>query len=143
MSEGYIAAASVTIGAPASEVWRALTDPGIIRRYYFGTEVSTTWEVGSPITWHGEWKGKGYDDKGVILEFDPPTRLSNTHFSPLSGQPDEPQNYHTLTYDLDEVDGVTTVSLTQDNAASPDEAKHDAENWFTMLEGLKAEVERA
>ena len=70
-------------------------------------------------------------------------RMPSPTSSTAGRQPDEPQNYHTLTYDLDEDDGVTTVSLTQDNASSPDEAKHDAENWSTMLAGLKAEVEGA
>ena len=30
-----------------------------------------------------------------------------THFSPLSGEPDAPENYHTLVYELEEDDGKT------------------------------------
>ena len=32
-----------------------------------GTNMQTTWEVGSPITWKGEWKGSAYEDKGTVL----------------------------------------------------------------------------
>jgi uncharacterized protein YndB with AHSA1/START domain len=35
----YIAKAQTTIHAPASRVWKALTDPELIRQYMFGTEV--------------------------------------------------------------------------------------------------------
>ena len=50
-----------------------------------GTEVSTDWRVGSPITWRGEMNGTAYEDKGEILAADEPTRLSMTHYSPLMG----------------------------------------------------------
>ena len=35
---------------------------------------------------------------GEILEFDPDHRLGTTQFSPLTGQADVPENYHTLTW---------------------------------------------
>ena len=58
MSNTPIATATTTINAPASKVWDALTKPEQIKQYMFGTEVTTDWKVGSPITYKGEWKGK-------------------------------------------------------------------------------------
>ena len=107
----------------------------------FGSRVETDWEVGHPITWNGEWEGKPYQDKGQVLAYDEPERLSVTHFSPLTGQDDVPESYHTLVYELDENDGVTTVSLSQDNNGSEEEAEHSRANWQMMLEGLKKQVE--
>ena len=52
-----------------------------------------------------------------------------------------PENYHTLVYELDENDGVTTVSLSQDNNGSEEEAEHSRANWQMMLDGLKKQVE--
>jgi Activator of Hsp90 ATPase homolog 1-like protein len=64
-----------------------------------------------------------------------------THFSPLSGQEDVPENYHTVSYDLRERDGVTHVMLRQDNNATAEEAEHSAKNWEMMLDGLRRHVE--
>ena len=134
---GIVATASIEIEAPASRVWTALTEPDQIAAYMFGSRVETDWEVGHPITWNGEWEGKPYQDKGQVLAYDEPERLSVTHFSPLTGQDDVPENYHTLVYELGENDGVTTVSLSQDNNGSEEEAEHSRANWQMMLDGLK------
>lgn len=57
-----------TIDAPASEVWSALITPETIKQYFFGSEVETDWEEGSPITFRGEYEGKHYEDKGEIRD---------------------------------------------------------------------------
>ena len=138
---GIVATASIDIEAPATRVWAALTEPDQIAAYMFGSRVETDWEVGHPITWNGEWEGRPYQDKGQVLAYDEPARLSVTHFSPLTGQDDVPENYHTLVYELDESAGVTTVSLRQDNNGSEEEAEHSRANWQMMLDGLKKQVE--
>ena len=135
---GDIATASTTIDATPDEVWEALTDPERIKEYYFGTTVTTDWSVGSAITWTGEYEGKSYEDHGEIVEVERPRLLRHTHFSPLGGKPDAPENYHTLTG----VGDGTKVTLEQDNNDSPEAAEHSADNWRTMLEGLKAAVEK-
>lgn len=135
------ATAEATIGAPVERVWEALTDPHIIERYMFGARVVTDWQPGSPITWKGEYQGTSYEDKGVVLDVDRPQRLELTHFSPMSGLPDEPENYHRLTYLLEETEGRTTLHLSQDGAATDEEAEESARNWQEMLNGLKAIVE--
>jgi uncharacterized protein YndB with AHSA1/START domain len=141
MPENKIAAANVTIRASGERVWAALTDPEIIKAYMFGSTVTSDWLPGSTITYAGEYDGKLYEDHGTILEVRAPELLRSTHFSPLSGKPDLPENYHELTYTLTARDGATTVQLTQDNNASEAEAAHSAENWKQMLVGLKSVVE--
>lgn len=115
---GYLAEAEIDIEASPREVWDALTDPDRVEQYMFGTRLSTDWEVGSPITWSGEWQGNTYEDKGEILEFLPEARLSYSHYSPLSGASDVPENYHTVAIELSPHDKGTTVALTQDNNAT-------------------------
>jgi uncharacterized protein YndB with AHSA1/START domain len=136
------ASATVTVDAPAHQVWRGLTDPALIAEYMFGSQVVTDWQVGSPIVWKGEYEGRAYEDKGEVLEVEPDRRLSVTHFSPMTGQEDVPGNYHRVTYELSEDGGRTLLRLTQDNAGSEEEAAHSAENWRTMLDGLKRAVEQ-
>jgi uncharacterized protein YndB with AHSA1/START domain len=138
-----VATAQIDIAAPASQVWSALTDPTQIKKYFFGTEVETDWQPGSPITWTGEYEGTAYRDKGEILEIEPNRRLKLTHFSPMSGQPDVPENYHTVIYELDEREGFTHLALSQDNNGTEDEAERASANWATMLAGLKKTVESA
>jgi uncharacterized protein YndB with AHSA1/START domain len=140
MSE-HIARAETKIEAPASRVWEALTDPEQIEQFMFGSRVTTDWKPGSSIVWKGEYEGKPYEDKGQILEFEPERRLRMTHFSPMSGDEDVPENYHTLTYELEARNGSTRVSLTQDGNDTAEAAEHSQANWEKMLSGLKATVE--
>ncbi|HXQ36782.1 MAG TPA: SRPBCC domain-containing protein [Anaerolineales bacterium] len=141
MKNSYTAKATATINAPASKVWNALTKPDLIKQYLFGTEVTTDWKVGGPITYKGEWEGKAYEDKGKILKFDPEKSLVSTHWSPLSRVPDIPENYHTVTYQLSEKDGQTEVTIMQDNNATEDEKAHSEQNWRTVLDGMKKLLE--
>lgn len=138
---GHVATAEADIRAPRSAVWRALTDPDQIQKYMFGSRVETDWKPGSRITWKGEYEGERYEDKGQVLEVEHERRLTLTHFSPLSGDEDVPENYHTLVYELDESDGTTHVSLSQDNNKSEEAAEHSRANWGNMLSGLKEVVE--
>jgi uncharacterized protein YndB with AHSA1/START domain len=139
---GHVASAQCEIDAAPEQVWRALTDPGLIKQYMFGSEVKTDWKPGSPITWQGEFEGRAYQDEGEIISFEPSRRLEVTHFSPLTGQEDRPENYHRVRYDLQPISGGTSVRLTQDNSSSAEEAEHSAANWQIMLDGLKKVVEQ-
>src|SRR5215217_4391673 len=118
MNDKFTARATATIHAPASKVWDAITRPELITQYLFGTDVISEWKVGSPIVYRGEWQGKPFEDKGKILEMERERSLVSTHWSPLSGVPDTPENYHTVAYQLSERDGRTEVTITQDNNAN-------------------------
>ncbi|HXR27526.1 MAG TPA: SRPBCC domain-containing protein [Candidatus Baltobacteraceae bacterium] len=142
MARGFEAVKTVTIGAPRAKVWDALTDPAKVALYLHGTAMATDWQVGSPITWTGEWKGKAYQDKGTVLAFEPQRRLQTTHWSPLGGTEDRPENYHTVTYELAGDGGNTTLTLTQDNNATQAEADAMADdNWGPVLLVLKEVAE--
>jgi uncharacterized protein YndB with AHSA1/START domain len=140
---GHVATAECEIDAPPDKVWRALTEPELIKKYMFGSEVKTDWQPGSPITWKGEFEGREYEDKGEIISVDPGRRLEVTHFSPLTGQEDRPENYHRVRYELQQTTGGTSVRLSQDNSSSAEEAEHSAANWQMMLDGLKNVVEQS
>lgn len=140
-SNNLIATAKATVNASIEKVWDALIDPDAIKNYMFGARVDSDWKKGSPITWKGEWQGKPYEDKGKIIEIIPNKKLEYTHFSPLSGQEDKPENYHTVTVDLSGNGDQTVISLSQDNNATEEARQHSERNWAMMLAGLKTFIE--
>src|SRR6187549_2852954 len=105
---------SYSIKATKSKVWKALTDPEIIKKYFFGTETTTDWKVGSPIIFRGEWEGKPYEDKGTILEIEKEKFVKYNYWSSFSGTPDVPANYNNITYAVKEANGETVLTVTQD-----------------------------
>jgi uncharacterized protein YndB with AHSA1/START domain len=136
---------STTIHAAKERVWHALTTPAAVKKYFFGADLETTWKVGSPIAFSGEFKGKAYRDTGTVKSFAPNEELSYTHWSPLSGQPDAPENHHLVTISLRSDGPHTKVTLNQQNQdgkpVEPDTQAHFEENWKQVLAGLKKTVE--
>jgi uncharacterized protein YndB with AHSA1/START domain len=135
-----------TVNASPTVVWKALTTASTLKQFFFGSDIVTDWQVGSPVRFRGNWKGKPYEDKGAIQAFDAGKRLAFTHWSPLSGMEDEPDNYHIVTFDLRPTNGGTEVVLTQTNQndAEPltaENRKEYAKNWTMVLDGLKKAVE--
>jgi uncharacterized protein YndB with AHSA1/START domain len=138
MAENLIARATVDVPGPAADVWATLVDP--TATWMVGAHVTSTYVVGEPITFDGEWEGKPFQDHGEIVEIDPPRLLRYTHYSPLSGQPDVPESYHHLTFTLEEHDGSTVVTLEQDGNGSADEVTHATGLWDQVLGALRDAV---
>lgn len=142
MKGTLIAQAQITISAPIANVWDALVNPEMIKQYMFGTNAVSDWKEGSPIVWKGEWEGKPYEDKGVILILKPERVLQYSHFSPLSGQSDVPEHYHTVTIELSPKGTGTLLMLSQDNNSTEEDREHSEKNWGMMLTGLKKFLEK-
>lgn len=137
----HLASASTIIQAAPYAVWAVLTDSARGPEYMLGSTVETDWKPGSPIVWSGQWQGREFRDHGTILDAVPGRLLRVTHFSPLSGQEDRPENYHTVTFQLHPDDEGTRLVLTQDNNATIEAMEHSEANWRTVAEALKAAVE--
>ena len=134
--------ASTNIQAPPERVWQALVDPALVREYLYGAEIKSDWKQGSPITFSGEWKGKPYEDKGEILEIEPGRRLKVTHFSPLSGLPDVPENYHVVTYAVTGAGDTSTLTITQENNRDQNEVDESEKTWGMILGNIKTLLEK-
>jgi uncharacterized protein YndB with AHSA1/START domain len=138
----YVARAEVDVAAPRQAVWRVLASNGSHPEILFGAEIESDWRLGSRIFWRGTYEGKAFEDHGVVIELEEPFRIVLTHFSPLSGQPDIPENYHTLRFELDETRKGTHVTLDQDNNPTAEAAQHSRSVWVAMLEGVRTVAER-
>lgn len=143
IAKNFIARASLTVDAPVAKVWNAFVNPEMIKQYMFGTDVISNWIAGSSIIWKGEWQGKQYIDKGTILKIEEERMIQYSHYSPLSGIPDVPENYHTVTVELSNKRNQTTISLSQDNNANEQDRDHSEKNWKMMLESLKKLLEKS
>ena len=141
MNANLTAKTSITIHAPAKKVWDALTRPELVKKYLMGADVHTDWKVGSPLRYTGEYKGKPFEEKGVIKKIVPGRLLQATHFSVTSGNEDKPENYALVTYELEETDGRTVVTVSQDNIKDEKGVDGSKANWRAVLDGLKATAE--
>ena len=132
---------SILIHAPVEAVWDAIVNPVIVKQYLFGTDMETSWEVGSPIFFRGVWEGKTYEDKGVIQTFVPTHSLSYTYRSSMDETPDLPENYHLVTFQVDPRDAGVELSITQ-TVATEEKAEHSTKQWNTVLCEIKNILEQ-
>lgn len=141
MIHKLIAETSISVDATPAQVWKALTTPKLIKKYLMGTDVTTDWKEGSPITYKGEYEGKQYHDKGIIKKIEPQKVLQSTYWSSMSGKEDKPENYNLVTYTITEIKGKTVITLSQDNNATEKEQAHSTKNWKLVLKKLKEVLE--
>ena len=132
---------TITFKAPIAKVWDGLTNPAVVKQYFFGTNLRSGWQVGGPITFSGEWEGHTYEDGGIILDIDPPKLLKYTYWSSMSGTENKPENYNNITYELAEADGITTLVITQDGVKNQQAMEHSEQNWTMVFDGLKKIIE--
>jgi uncharacterized protein YndB with AHSA1/START domain len=142
MNDRLVATVSTTINASSADVWQALVTPAAIERYMFRTSVISDWVVGSEIVWRSTWEGRAYEDKGIILQIVPERVLEYSHFSPRSGFPDVPENYHIVTVEISADGQRTHVVLSQDNNPTEQARDHAKQVWSMMLAALRQFVER-
>ncbi len=78
----------------------------------------------------------------MILKLEPQRLIRYSHFSPLSGQQDVPENYHTVTIELSGDGTQTLISLSQDSNSTEETREHAEETWTMMLADLKKILEK-
>ncbi len=132
---------SILIHSPASAVWDALTNPAVVKEYFFGTTLITDWKVGGPVRFTGEWDGVTYEDKGTVLAFEPERYLSYNYWSSFSGTEDIPENYANIEYILEAAEGGTQLTITQDNLKDEEALAHSESNWQAILAEMQKLVE--
>lgn len=133
---------TVKIVAPAKKVWLALTSPGLVKQWQYGSDLLTTWEVGTSIVFRNEWNGQVFEQKGTVLEFSPQSRLKYSLFFLRPGLEDVPENYFFMTYELAESDGITSLLVRQeDPRPSPPNEPPGGDDGPDVLSNLKELVE--
>jgi uncharacterized protein YndB with AHSA1/START domain len=125
-----------TINLPIQRVWEGLTNPEIVSKYFFGTKLESTWQVGDPISFSGEFEGKKYVDKGVITKINAPTLLEYTYLSSWSSLQDIPENYKLVEYKLESnTNDETLLEISQEHEDQKT-ADESFSNWQNVIEGM-------
>ena len=133
-SNSHTATASTFVAETPERVWAALLHPGA--RWMLGANIETDFQVGSPVTFEGHFFGRQFEDHGTVLEFEPQRLMHFTHFSPLSGLEDVPENYHDIRITLEAAEGGTTVSIVQGNIDTAEHAANSTHQWAQALATL-------
>jgi uncharacterized protein YndB with AHSA1/START domain/DNA-binding transcriptional ArsR family regulator len=138
------------------QLWRALTEPAFTRRYWYGMTFESDWKVGSPVTVHFEERGFSIaDPEQVVLEADPPRRLSYTwhSFTPEwaagHGYDDErlaalrAERRSRVTFEIEPLDDHVRLTVIHDDL-EPDGLvlRSISMGWPLVLSELKTLLER-
>ncbi|MEV4620254.1 metalloregulator ArsR/SmtB family transcription factor [Asanoa sp. NPDC049573] len=140
------------INTTPERLWQALTDPAFTKRYW-GVAFETDWSAGSPVVWAQEG-ARIADPEQVVLESDPPRRLSLTwhtftqDWAAASGIDEaqratfaaEPRS--TVTFDLEPAGAAVKLTVIH-GGFEPGSAVLDAINggWPQILSNLKTLLE--
>ncbi|WFU24136.1 SRPBCC domain-containing protein [Bradyrhizobium sp. CB1717] len=144
---------SIRIAAEPGRVWDALTDPQAGDRWR-NAHFKTGWRVGDPFEIEAVIGTKRYRDKGRLIAVEPPALLRYAYWSRVSGLPDHPESWSTITMTLRTDGEVTILTVDQQVPPSPPRSgpgwetgedtgwKHAAFYWRSALAMLKRTVEK-
>lgn len=127
--------------SPKEKVWEGLTNPALVKQYFFDTNLSAEWKVGGMIYFRGEYEGQAYEDKGIITDIEENKLLKYNYKSSWDNSPDIPENYMPIAYQLEGENETTKLTVTQ-GADTQERADHSIQNWNMVLAGLKDLLEK-
>ncbi|WP_407149793.1 SRPBCC domain-containing protein [Bradyrhizobium sp. ORS 86] len=143
---------SIRIAAEPIHVWNAIVDP-CAGETWRNAHFKTDWRIGAAIEIEAVIGARRYRDKGCVIDVEPPSRLAYSYWSRVSGLPDIPESYSTITMALEADGNETVLTVTQHVPPSPPRrgdgweigadsgAKHTAFYWRMALPRLKRIVE--
>lgn len=136
---------TVIINTIPSTVWEFLTNPQLMKKWMFDTEMDiiTDWKVGNPITIRvDDWYKTHLENNGIILAFEPNRSLTYSHLSSLSKLPNNIENYSIIDFSLTTKEDQTALTITLSNFPTETIYKHLAFYWSVTIELLKRAIEQ-
>jgi uncharacterized protein YndB with AHSA1/START domain len=106
---------TIRIKATIQKVWDTITKPELVKLWQYGSDLQTTWEVGSDIKFRTEWDGKIFEQWGKVLEIRPTELIKYNLFAPRPNLEDKPENYFVMIYILTDEDGQTKLEIIQED----------------------------
>ncbi|MDG4824007.1 metalloregulator ArsR/SmtB family transcription factor [Asanoa sp. WMMD1127] len=141
------------INTTPEKLWQALTDPAFTKRYW-GTEFETDWAADSTMVWLADG-ARIADPEQVILESDPPRRLTytwhtfTTDWAKASGIAEEDrarfaaEPRSTVTFELEPAGTAVKLTVIHGGFPGPDSAVLNAitTGWPQIISSLKTLLE--
>jgi len=106
---------TITIYASAQKVWDVVTKPEFVKLWQYGSDLLTTWEIGSEIKFSTLWEDKIFEQWGEVLEFRPYELVKYNLFAPRPDLEDKPENYFIMSYVLTAEIGRTKLEIIQED----------------------------
>ncbi len=129
----------IFIQATPERLWHALTSSEMTRQYYFGSDVVSDWQVGSP--YHYPNPAGGNFVEGEIVECEPPHKLVMT-FRPVFQYPDGDVPETRVTWLIDPDGTACKLTLTHEGLSMTDANTAGLiEGWSRITSGLKTLLE--
>jgi uncharacterized protein YndB with AHSA1/START domain len=136
----------ILIDASPDTVWNYLTTPALIKSWMgdegMDVEIITDWIVGQPILIKGFHHGP-FENKGLVLKFEPGKLLQYSHLSSVSRLPDSIENYTLMTFHLKPEKAQTMLSIYIENFPTESIYQHVNFYWAGTLSILKQLIEQA
>ncbi|MBV8561789.1 MAG: SRPBCC family protein [Actinobacteria bacterium] len=132
---------SVWIKATPEQVWDAITKPEFTGKYFFGSQVDSSFEPGADFrSWSPDREQLWVD--GVVEEADPPRRLSHT-WRALYNEETAAEEHSRVTWEIEPGEsGVTKLTVVHDRLeAAPKTAASVAGGWSLILSSMKSLLE--
>jgi len=140
-NKSYAITKSVTIRTSKSKIWEALTKPEIINQYLLGAKVESDWKVGSKIIYQGIFNGVKFKDTGKIDVLDFENRFKYSYWSINHDTSNAPENYVSITYDINEKKNMVELIVYQTNYKSKEIVEGMNQIWDIILTNLKELLE--
>ncbi len=129
----------IYIASTVERVWQALTDPKMTEQYWFGYRLKSDWKVGS--SYVVDKDGVPPFDKGIVLECDPPRRLSYTWHPQYQNVLHEPHSR--VTFELVPFDNEVQLTVIHDEFEAGSQVFESVSGgWPKVLSSLKSMLER-
>jgi uncharacterized protein YndB with AHSA1/START domain len=132
----------IDLPATIAQSWRLLTESFYTKQYMFNCEVQSTWVLGSPVIWEGNYQGYQAYQKGKVLAIQPGHSLKYSTFDPNFGLEDVPENYIHVSYLLKEQEGYTQLTIINETFdGNKERLAHIRQGWEMVMAEMKKIME--
>jgi uncharacterized protein YndB with AHSA1/START domain/DNA-binding transcriptional ArsR family regulator len=129
----------VYIRTTPAQLWKAITDPGFTKRYFYETAVETDWKAGSPYVYRSGDGAKSLE--GKIVEIEPMRRIVMT-FTAVHDAEQAKERPSRVTWEIEPHGATCKLTLVHDDFDGETATYRSVgSGWNLILSGLKTLLE--